>query len=124
MEQAIWALLVAATMAGAPQPPAPEIAWGDDPAWRIENVAPRWLLRLDGEGPLSLLPGAWQVTPQGRRMTGTIGAGRFVLVATFGSCGGAIGGGRKSSYFARLTLPDGRVLRGCMGDVVASGYPG
>jgi uncharacterized membrane protein len=97
------------------------IAWGEAPRWSIRDGGGRWSLHVAGRAPLPLVPGRWQDTPRGRQLTGTAGSGRFTLLATFGACGESAGSSRSPArYFATLTLPDGRVLRGC----VVPGYTG
>ncbi len=93
------------------------IAWGDRPHWSIHDEHGRWSLHVDGRPATALAPGTWQDTPAGRRLTGTMGGGKFTMLATFGACGGTREHtpGR-SSHFATLTLPDGVVLRGCLGE--------
>ena len=91
------------------------VASGTGPDWTIEAERGGWTFRADGQAPLVVLPGAWQDTPDGRRVVARVvgGDGQLVLVQSHGLCR-AGGPSPSPDGFATVTLPNGRMVRGCM----------
>lgn len=75
-------------------------------------------LRVAGESPLPVAHGRWRVTPRGRRLTAVTAQGPLILDVTPGVCRPAdVAPDRESistAGFARMTLPDGRQVHGCV----------
>lgn len=101
------------------------IATGERPAWRLCGSRTDLTLQIDGEAPVRLGTASWRDTPRGRELTARAPDGPVSLVTVFGRCrsGGRWERSVDQSNFVVLTLPGGRVLRGCMtgGGAV---YPG
>ncbi len=113
----MWALLLAIASNVGAACPQTCVAWGASPRWSIQEQGGRWALRVEGQPAVEMAPGLWRDTPRGRRMTGVIKGENFTLVATFGQCGMDATSSyaeMTATYFARVTLPGGVTLLGCM----------
>jgi uncharacterized membrane protein len=113
----MWPMILAA-MTGC-------LASGNDPEWQLCRSSTGVILQVGNQPPQRLEPGTWRDTPRGREWALRGQSGTVSLVAIFGRCRSneRWKRARENSRLVVLSLPDGRVLRGCMTERAAV-YPG
>ncbi|KQR87380.1 hypothetical protein [Sphingomonas sp. Leaf343] len=85
--------------------------------WTLVDLGEAMELRLAGAAPLVANDGRWRDTPRGPRLTAVTANGPLILDVTHGLCRPADlppGAEPATGGFARMTLPDGRQVHGCM----------